>query len=401
MPLLPIAALLLTAADPAPAVLDWRPVVRANQDLHVSGGNDGILVHGDGGRFRLRGDHADSVCLDDREVLPGTSPDLLATDFVPMSSCPGSPALWRRQGKGWRHLRPLEAHDILSSPWTEGRTLLALVPWGEGPPWGYDLAVAGGGVAPRPARAGWTVRSGDSLRCRTRLQEPLALWAFPEGEVHVLGSGECPDALSTSLVHEHWAAGSSASRIDRIPLADLRASAAPSSDNIWLLGPLSDDSALHLAQFDGREWLLVRPPVPGTIRNLAWQGAGDAPEALWILTDSVLWRWSEPRLPHGGGELASFRLPVGCDAPGSLAVRGDHPWIACGGTVSTTDPDVAERPWPFSAGNDCARRWIGRPAPGKGCLESVHDRFELPPSPSRSGPGRPLPKPTRPPESHP
>lgn len=377
----------LLAAAAAPRELDWRVAARSTQDLYVSAEGHEVRIHGDGGMLRQRGSRLDSACLEDREHLLA-DPSLLATDFVPMSSCPGTPALWRRAGPGWTRLRTLETHDLLSASWARGRTLLALVPWGEGPPWGYDLAVAEGGSAPRPERAGSFLRDDDTVPCRTRLQTPLRLWAFPTGEVHVLGGGECPEPLSASVVHERWASGSPKSRIERVPLSELAASAAGAPDNLWLAGPVATHGALRLAHFDGRGWSLAQPPVPGPIADLAWEDAHDLEsEALWIKTDSVLVRWALPR-QGGGGDLDSFAFPEGCAAPGSFALRDGHPWISCGTTIHTTDTTLTEVAWPYAAGNGCRRRWIGAPAPGAGCSRIRQAGFELPPPnrPARTQP---------------
>lgn len=380
MPLhLPLQALILAAAG-AWLDLDWRVAARSTQDLFVVADEREVRILGDGGMLRLRGSRLDSACREDREQHLD-DPGLIVTDFVPMSSCPGTPALWRRSGPGWKRLRTLETNDLLSASWTRKRTLLALVPWGEGPPWGYDLAVAGGGPAPRPERAGSFLRGDDTVPCRTRLQDPLRMWTFPRGEVHVLGGGECPEPISPNLVHERWAPGSATSRIERVPLAELQAAAAGGPDNLWLAGPVDYGGASRLAHFDGRGWSLVLPPVGGTIVSLAWERAHDLEaEGLWIRTDSVLARWSWPR-QTGGGDLDSFALPESCSTPGAFAVRDGHPWISCGTTVRTTDTTLTEVVWPYVAGNECGRRWIGSPAPGTGCSSIRQTGFELPPPP--------------------
>lgn len=365
-----------TTTPRVPDSLEWRVAVRATEELAITSDGTEVVVHGPGGRLHQGGKVRTLECGNDRESLDPRVPDLLVTDFVPMSSCPGTPALWRKSGAGWTRLRNLPAHEILIARWTKGRALLATVPWREGPPWGYSLALVPGGAAPRPEPAGVDSSHGDRRTCHTRLQDPLHLWTFASGDIFLVGGGECPAPLASKVVVEHWVQGATRSRFDRLPIESLTGAIAPARDNLWLAGPLSHGEKDRIVHFDGKGWTLLPNPIQDTIVRIAWQAADDVdPESMWILSDSLLWRWMEPRTVLGGGEAKAFALPPRCPEPGTLAIRDGHPWIACGTVVHTTDPGIEPLDWPFASGAPCPRRWIPGTAgpPSSGCSHRERD----------------------------
>jgi len=342
--------------------------VKAEDELDVSPltfvpWGDELAVRGQGGWARLVGTRLESECLAERESILHGASAWLATDFMPMSACPGSPALWQRQGTNWRFSRELRAHDLLTAAWTPGRTLAVTIPWRFGPPWGYELTVLEGGAAPRPTRAGPSGPKGDAGRCYTRLQEPQALLAFPTGELFVFGMGECPAIEAERVVVERWGVRGGKPVFERLPLAYLGEVAAPAPDNLWLQGTFVGDNRSVLLHFDGLGWTLLPPPLSDPLTGLAWEAATEEDvEALWLLTARSLWRWSSPREPGGVAEPVAFALPAGCQVPSQLRQLRHELWLSCHSGIYTTNGAIQPLAERLDDPSPCEQR-LERPQP--------------------------------------
>ena len=276
--------------------------------------------------------------------VTGEFPDRVwLTTLQTWSACPDEPKLYRKRGNKFVFSRFIDGHEMLVAPWVQGSSIAAFVPNRSGPPWGYQLVVLEGNLpAPIPTRPPRRSTGPDASKCYTRLEYPTQLFAFPTGELFVVGATDCTGATDgttySGAVIERWSRGHQRGTFERLPIVGLDGNAlsvgARSPDDIYIAGVLPDTTTPALVHFDGDGWSLRVNGLPGPMGSFAFEKpdleTGDS-GAIWFIADGKLWRWAS-----FFDDPESVPLPEGAEQPGAVWVDGQDLWLLCTNGVYTT-----------------------------------------------------------------
>jgi hypothetical protein len=240
---------------------------------------------------------------------------------------------------GYRMFRPLVPGELeASSRWVPGAGIAVAtsMPYSMDPEAKQTISLHAFGKStdrplpkPTPARPNSSTpplhrgESYERLRCGTLLGSASSISALPTGEVFVLGT-QCHDAAAAvewwdADLTEHFAVMPRAAKgIMDLPrvVAGTWPVVAPQVGTVVARSPKdvhvggSRTGFAYLADFDGREWHVVEPPMRAAITSMDGVPGG----SLWVTTaDGELWRkrdggaWAQVDL----GKVRARRVRVG------------------------------------------------------------------------------------------